>query len=250
MAPKFEPPQYAGLESQLKNPKYTDITIIAGTCRSRIPVHRLVISEHSTVFSQSCSDPHVTEISLPKWEPQFLHFVLRYMYTGKLENHDFDTMMTIYECAKDLRIEALMESVLYTTVLDAGRWEYILRERGNLSKLVEEIFTLTTKEERASYVYQSIFRLIVAIARQEALMKEEWFLDILKQYKEFCTELLKASFGGVDGTGIVECFRDGCHGVIGEWKQCRVCENNSSVWDDTWEGWDGHGDVDAYGLGF
>ncbi|KAK6519096.1 hypothetical protein TWF281_003784 [Arthrobotrys megalospora] len=209
--------------------------IIAGASRSRILCHRLILSEHSTSLAISCSDPHVTEVCIPRWEPQIVHYVLRYLYTGDLANLEFETLMNIYECAEDLGIDCLMEKVLYDVVLEAGRWEVFLRDRVKLVKLVEKIFSLTAEEERGSYIYKGIFRLLLAMVQQDGLMREEWFVNLLKEYRELGVELLKVSFEGEHGTGVTYCFKEGCEGVVGEWRKCRTC--SSSDWDDNCEGW-------------
>ncbi|KAF3913584.1 hypothetical protein ABW20_dc0107485 [Dactylellina cionopaga] len=144
-------------------------------------------------------------------------------------------MVVIYECAEDLGIDSLMEFVLYTIVWGSEGWESLLKDRVKLGKLVEKIFTLTAEEERVSHIYKSFFRLIIAMIQQEGLMSESWFLELLGKYKEFGIELLKASFKGADGTGVIECLREGCGGVVGEWKKCQVC--SGSVWDDNFDEW-------------
>ncbi|KAK6495082.1 hypothetical protein TWF481_003110 [Arthrobotrys musiformis] len=228
MAPKFEAPCYPGLESQLRSPKFTDVTIIAGASRSRIPCHRLILAEHSTSLSFSCSDTQTTELSIPRWEPQILQHVLRYLYTGDLEALEFDTLMNLYECAEDLGINCLMQKTLYDAVLETGRCEIILRDRSKLFKLVEKIFSLTAEEERQSYVYKGVFRLMLSMVQQDELMKEDCFLGLIREYRELGVELLKAALEGQQGTGVIHCFKEGCEGIIGEWRTCISC--SSSQW--------------------
>ncbi|KAK6347452.1 hypothetical protein TWF718_005294 [Orbilia javanica] len=207
--------------------------IIAGASRSRIPCHRLILAEHSTSLAVACSDPHTTEVCIPRWEAQIIHHVLKYLYTGELACLEFEILMNIYECAEDLGIECLMEKVLHDIVLEAGKWEVVLRDQAKLIKLVEKIFSLTADDERKSYIYKGIFRLILAIVQQDGLMEEEWFRSLLKDYRELSIELLKASLEGEDGSGLTYCFKEECGGVIGEWKKCGNC--NFQDWDDN--GW-------------
>ncbi|KAK6498207.1 hypothetical protein TWF506_004446 [Arthrobotrys conoides] len=205
--------------------------IIAGASRSRIPCHRLILSEHSTSLAIACSDSH--EISIPRWEPQILHYVLRYLYTGDLDALEFETLMSLYECAEDLGIECLMEKVLHDVVLESGKWEVVLRDKDKLIQLVEKIFSLTAEDERQSYIYKGVFRLILAIVQQDGLMSEDWFLGLLKQYQELGIELLKASLEGEHGSGVTYCFKEGCEGIIGEWRKCKTC--SSPDWgEDDW----------------
>ncbi|KAF3314411.1 hypothetical protein TWF173_004753 [Orbilia oligospora] len=204
--------------------------IVAGASRSRIPCHRLVLAEHSTSLALACSDSHATEICIPDWEPQILHYVLRYLYTGDLASLEFETLMNIYACAEDLGIECLMEKVLYDAVLEAGKWEVVLRDKDKFIQLVEKIFSLTAEDERRSYIYKGVFRLVLAIVQQDGLMAEEWFLSLLKQYHELGIELLKASLEGEHDSGVTYCFKEECDGIIGEWKKCKTCL--SSDWDE------------------
>ncbi|KAK6334473.1 hypothetical protein TWF730_003687 [Orbilia blumenaviensis] len=209
------------------------MVLIAGASRSHIPCHRLILSEHSRSLALSCSDPNVTEICIPRWDPQILHYVLRYLYMGDLATLEFETLMCIYECAEDLGIDCLMQKVLYDAVLEEGRWEIVFRDKDKLVALLGKIFTLTAEEERGSYIYKALFRLLLSMMYQDELIKEEWFLNLLKEYHELGVELLKASFEGEHCSGITYCFKEGCNSVVGEWKKCKDC--SSSDWDgDEW----------------
>ncbi|KAF3903647.1 hypothetical protein AA313_de0206137 [Arthrobotrys entomopaga] len=255
----FDLAHHAGFQSHFNSTKWSDITLVTGTARIRIRAHRIVLSEYSRWLATSCADPKVTEICIPRWESQIIYFVMRYMYTGELDDVGFETMMDIYQCAKDLEIEKLMDAVLYAVVLDLGKWEQVLSDKYKLGKLISQIFIWTTEKERRSDVYTAIFKLIVAKAYQDNLLRESWFVDLIKWNSEFGLELLKASFGDRQIIGTIDCYRRGCHGVIGEWSPCIKCQYNpyrgpiTNGWEDvsTWEdtrpddAWDKKSDREA-----
>ncbi|KAK6542708.1 hypothetical protein TWF694_006651 [Orbilia ellipsospora] len=252
----FEPPRTAGFQSHFNATKWSDITLITGTARIRIRAHRLVLSEYSRWLAISCADPNVTAICIPRWESQIIHFVMRYMYTGSLDNVGFETMMDIYECAKDLEIQSLMDAVLHTVLLDSGKWEQVLSDRYKMWKLLSLIFDLTTEKERRSGLYPRIFKLIAAKMYQDNLLQEDWFVDLIKGNSELGLELLKAPFEKDQNAGTISCYRRGCRSLIGEWNPCFECDHNCherlSAWDDDENTWANSRPDDAwdkkYGL--
>ncbi|KAF3908818.1 hypothetical protein ABW21_db0209924 [Orbilia brochopaga] len=140
-------------------------------------------------------------------------------------------MMTVYKCASDLEIGCLMEWVIYTVVLETGRWEAVMCDPRMLSSLLGEIFTLTGMEDRAGGVYRRFFALLAAVVQQRGLIREPWFFNLVSAHPALGQELLRATLLGEDGTGRLGCFRDGCTGIIGEWRKCQSCVAPLNLWD-------------------
>ncbi|KAK6330390.1 hypothetical protein TWF696_003487 [Orbilia brochopaga] len=231
MPPVFTPPPFPGFGSQLRNPMFSDITLVVGASAVSIPCHRLIIAEHSLRLAPACADPHTRELVISRWEPETIQLVLQYLYTGSVDYHAFDTMMVVYECAKDLEIGCLMEHVIYMVVLGGGRWEVVMSDTRMLTILLEKIFSLTREVERGKAVYRRVFTLLAAVVQQQGLMKEVWFTDLMRSHSGLAPELLRAVLLGEDETGRIGCFHEGCDEIIGEWRKCYSCAGSADIWD-------------------
>ncbi|EWC46671.1 hypothetical protein DRE_04158 [Drechslerella stenobrocha 248] len=268
MVMQFEEPPYPLLESQLNQPTFTDITLVVGADQTRIPCQRLILAENCKELAASCSDLKTTEIPLPRYDPDTVRSALRYFYTNRLQPSDFNTMnfntlMVVYECAKGLGSQSLMERVIYEILEESrgnNQWGFSMRSSRQVSKMVESIFTLTTEGERQSPIYRSFFDYLAAIAFQENFTRDLWFTDLLRNYTDLGVELLKATFGaanvGYDWMPVsIMCSGNGCDATVGLWTRCKACRKKGVVhgtqaWDDTDEEWENQPEADIYGIGY
>ncbi|EPS42058.1 hypothetical protein H072_3840 [Dactylellina haptotyla CBS 200.50] len=171
----------------LKDPKFSDIKVLAGTkAPVEFKLHRAILAERSTFFNKILQSDFIEsktqEVLLPEVKPSVFALVVKYLYTGEYvsqqnEKSSPDDIASMYEAADYLDIPDLKQVIMEMI------WKKVENFAEELDvKLVTAVLEMLAKTFYETAKLEKLIQKLLERKKLGSWMERPKFKEVLDNY--------------------------------------------------------------------